>query len=274
MYRLIAVSTTPTKAALEMGWPETVISIATSVFALSQWRRARVDGKPSSYRVVSNVCIPIVVGTAWTISFGFIEHDKATGEWISVLTWTVTGLVAFWAIENNFSMITAFFVFIAIFQFCGSVDVVVQRWNAEVGTVAYFITDNGGCEPYNGFAYLEQGARSKAFRIIQTAEIANSFIGFFVFVCLTPFGVRRPMRKPDGSRQRHVNSHEISKWFLGGYFLLIYIPVLVYEIIIATKGRPVVITGNCMLVELDPKYGFLDSEIENWWKALVSISGL
>jgi hypothetical protein len=55
--------------------------------------------------------------------------------------------------------------------------------------------------------------------------------------------------------------------------LLIHIPVLIYQSIIAVKGRPVAISGNCMLVELDPRWGFYDSEIEIWWKVFVSITG-
>lgn len=54
---------------------------------------------------------------------------------------------------------------------------------------------------------------------------------------------------------------------------LLFFPILVYEFVIAGKGRPVVISGNCMLVELDPKLGFLDAEIESWWKALSGITG-
>ena len=53
-----------------------------------------------------------------------------------------------------------------------------------------------------------------------------------------------------------------------------YIPVIVYEAVIANKGAPVVISGNCMLIELDPRFGFLDSEIEAWWKVLVGFGGL
>ena len=57
------------------------------------------------------------------------------------------------------------------------------------------------------------------------------------------------------------------------FLFLLYVPVLVYEIVIASLGRPVVISGNCMLVELDPKFGFLDFEIETWWKVLTGITG-
>ena len=62
--------------------------------------------------------------------------------------------------------------------------------------------------------------------------------------------------------------------FTGVIFFFLYIPTLTYEIIIARAGSPVAISGNCMSVELDPKYGFLDSEISSYWKTLTGLTGL
>jgi hypothetical protein len=56
--------------------------------------------------------------------------------------------------------------------------------------------------------------------------------------------------------------------------MVLYLPEIIYEGVIAGKGTPVVISGDCMLIELNPKWGFLDSEIENWWKATELITGL
>ena len=69
------------------------------------------------------------------------------------------------------------------------------------------------------------------------------------------------------------SSKEIST-VTGLLFFFLYIPILTYEIIIARAGSPVAISGNCMLVELDPRYGFLDSEIASYWKTLTSLTGL
>jgi hypothetical protein len=60
----------------------------------------------------------------------------------------------------------------------------------------------------------------------------------------------------------------------GLLFFFLYIPILTYEVIIARDGSPVAISGNFMLVELDPRYGFLDSEISTYWKTLTSLTGL
>jgi hypothetical protein len=47
-----------------------------------------------------------------------------------------------------------------------------------------------------------------------------------------------------------------------------------YEAAIATKGVPVIMAGNCMLVELNLRLGFLNSDIDGWWKTSVGIKGL
>lgn len=52
-----------------------------------------------------------------------------------------------------------------------------------------------------------------------------------------------------------------------------FIPQLVYEVVIATKGMPVVISGNCMLVELDPRFGFFDTVVPLYWKVLMGFVG-
>jgi hypothetical protein len=68
-----------------------------------------------------------------------------------------------------------------------------------------------------------------------------------------------------GSRQRTLQTITTS--------LLIWLPVLIYEIHVAVSGTPVVFSGNCMLVELNPKWGFLDSEIETYWKQGWTVPG-
>ena len=153
------------------------------------------------------------------------------------------------------------FTVLGMFQGTGGFALIIQRWIREVGSIAYLITDSNGCTPQNRFGYLEQGARARAFRILQKVEAAYSGV---VIAAISVYAVRGDV----GSK------HYYLKALVGLGLVVIWIPVIVYEVIVATKGRPVVISGNCMLVELDPKWGFLDSEIEVWWKVLVSFSGL
>ena len=52
------------------------------------------------------------------------------------------------------------------------------------------------------------------------------------------------------------------------------VPLAIYGGVIATRGVPVAISGDCMLVELSPRFGFLDSsEIDLWWRVLVGAVG-
>lgn len=50
--------------------------------------------------------------------------------------------------------------------------------------------------------------------------------------------------------------------------------LFLYEVAVALRGIPVVLSGNCMLVELSPKLGFWDAPIDPWWKVLVQLVGL
>lgn len=67
---------------------------------------------------------------------------------------------------------------------------------------------------------------------------------------------------------------EVKKWVVTFCTFLLSFPLLVYEVDVATRGRLVFMSGDCMLVELDPRLGFLVSEIDDWWKSLVGIAGL
>ena len=127
----------------------------------------------------------------------------------------------------------------------------------RLGSVAYRITEFHGCVPRNSTTYLEKGARSDVFRTIQTVQINCSAVVFIILLC--------------AFKGKHS---EVQKVVFAPCTILISFPLLVYEAVIATKGRPVVMSGNCMLVELDPRLGFLDSQIDNWWKTLVGITGL
>ena len=146
------------------------------------------------------------------------------------------------------------------FQGIAALVIIIQRWKKEIGTIAYMVVDTNGCTPYNGLAYLEQGARARNFRILQLVEYLYSGIVINV-VWLSTIS------------SGNVDHREM-KMFAAVGMMFIFIPVVVYEAIIAVKGTPVVISGDCMLVELNPRWGFLDSELEVWWKIFVSISGL
>jgi hypothetical protein len=270
MFNLIQVSSTPSKAAMQPGWPETLISIATSLFALVQVAVSRDDGyEPSIGKLVFTAVVPILVSIAWATSFGFIQHGKATGGWISVLDWTLTVLLTFWASDVKMPLVAGIFALFGVFQLAGSIAVVVQRWKGVIGTIAYQITNSNGCTPAAGFQYLEQGARSRNFRILQTSELVYSFsvIVTSIFFAWSFAGRGRSSRESQ-------SLYSYAKAGAAVALLLMYVPVIIYEAIVANKGSPVVISGNCMLIELDPRFGFLDSEIETWWKVLVGFGGL
>lgn len=48
---------------------------------------------------------------------------------------------------------------------------------------------------------------------------------------------------------------------------------LIMTAIVATKGTPIVVSGNCLLVELNPSKGFLDSPVSTRWKVFAYFMG-
>ena len=269
-YNLTLVSSTPTKAAYMPGWPSAVFGFVLCFVSIIFGLRA-TEADTNEPRSGLGVCwgvfhiaFTVLLGVMWLISFGTIESEKATGGWLSI----IGGYNLFFFAAGTFSLekptktekvLWWFILPLMVVQVFGCLAVIVQRWEGAVGSIAYNVTDLNGCTPFNGTAYLEKGARSEAFRIIQTVEVV--------------FG---DLSIPLSARLADAGSDSVAgvgvAW--GCLLMVLYLPEIIYEGVIAGKGTPVVISGDCMLIELNPKWGFLDSEIENWWKATELITGL
>ena len=256
-YGLIPVTATPTRAAVHPSWPGSVLSICVALYAFFvALNESRTTARAGSATIV----IPLVIIVRWIIGFAIIEEQKSSGGWISATEASVTANFAGWAREAGFEGLYAFLVLVWSFQGAATSALWIQRWIGTVGSIAYLVTDTNGCTPANGFEYLQQGARSRAFRIIQTTEaVFTAYALSYVSLSIMQ----------EGAPGRHKTQRAI----LAAILMFIYVPVLVYEVLIAVKGTPVVISGNCMLVELDPRFGFYDSEIDTWWKLLISLGG-
>jgi hypothetical protein len=271
-FGLIAVTSLPQKAAMHPGWPETTISIVTfgitlAIYLARNRRREQTLG-------LAILIWPLVQTVIWTISFVIIECEQATGGWLSITAAITPFIIYLWAsaVEDThiFGPISVLSFLIWVLQDLAAGFLICQRWQGRLGSVAYQIVDSNGCAPYNGVGYLEQGARSRIFRIVQLVEILYSFA---IFTVISGTHITRRV-SPDEDRMSISPRQSFLQLAAGAAMLLIWIPVLGYEIRIAVMGTPVVISGNCMLVELNPRWGFLDTEIEAYWKALVSLVGM
>lgn len=256
-YGLTLVSSVPTNAAMHPGWPETLSSIIFALYSII----VAINRSPGheNATLLGVLIWPIIVDISWTIGFGILQHEKLKGGWISVEDGATTAIFMAWAFSIEAYTIGILFNLFWTFQGAAALAIVIQRWKKEIGTIAYMIIDTNGCTPYNGLVYLEQGARSQSFRILQLVEFLYSGVIINGVWLMTISG--------------NVDRREL-KLFAAAGMMFIFIPVIVYEGIIAVKGTPVVISGDCMLVELNPRWGFLDSELAVWWKIFVSISGL
>jgi hypothetical protein len=149
---------------------------------------------------------------------------------------------------------------------------IIECWTRTIGTAAYIITDTYGCVPYNDdFQFLTGGMRSRAFRIIQTTNFAWATLYGPVSLIDMYTGFENRVERRDGSL-REYQSQRVWMGFIVT-FTLAFVEIAYFGLI-ASKGAPVAISGNCMLVELDPYLGFFDAEISHYWKVLVGLTGL
>jgi hypothetical protein len=281
LYNLTLVTSVPTHAALHPGWPETLVTLFICIYSVTVFTVNGRDGfdELGWLTFIGQFLIPFILLVDWIISFFVAEKTNEGAGWVSVNLLSYFSLVCVltqltYADDSGFdgsqeaamvlSQLVAILGFlIGKIQFFGSLIVMGQRWSSGLGSVAYNITDTNGCMPHHGLAYLEKGARSHAFKSIQTVQVVWAYL-----VLITLFVVMCNMDKGDD------NWVFIPKILFPSTTIIISIPVLIYQAVIAAQGRPVAISGTCMLVELDPRWGFLDSEIETFWKVLVGISGL
>jgi len=296
----IIVDSQATPAAFLPGWPEATYAVLLAMFGMLRMGVSEIKADPArareeevelmANRYYSNyieehagrradyhaapekgdwfhgplTTIQIIIATlmsiAWTVSFVLTQLDRDTAGWNSVVGWGFPLWIGLQMVKREY--LSGYFVLLfTAFQWGASLTTIIQRWLGTIGTVAYVITNTNSCQPYSTLSFLTAGIRSRAFRIMQTTNFAyaSSMIPLVITSALD-------VSDKDGVASKYMVT------------LLITCGPVVYEIIymalIASKGTPVVISGTCMLVELSPRFGFFDSDIEFHWKLLMAITGL
>jgi hypothetical protein len=240
-YNLTLVSSKPQEAALMPSWPQAFVQYILIAPPISCSSAEYVDGVKIHTFPWFTLFTSIPLFVAWTVSFGMLESAKATAGWISVLGWS--------AWMTLLPYIGPFALPPLLFQWAASCVIIIQRWKGTIGTVAYQISESDlhGCTPVDGLSYLEIGARARPYRIFQTAS----------FAAATVFSVT--------SISSPKSLNEI--------LAVLALAELVYDCVVATGGIPMLVSGDCLLAELNPRVGFLDSSISTSWKALTSFMG-
>jgi hypothetical protein len=245
-HNLTLVSAAPQDAALMPSWPQALVQYILVAPPINCWSTSEtvVNGVTTSKVTITpfnvlQVFLSPFVFAAWIVSFGCSQANHASGGWISVLGWAPWyDLVGFY---KDFAILPL------IFQWAASLAIIVQRWRGIIGSVAYQITDLNGCVPHDGLGYLEMGARSRTFRIFQSVTFPVATL--FAFLSI-------------GDREQFDSR-----------LAVLALTELIYTSVVANSGTPMVVSGNCLLVELNPRKGFLDSSINTRWKAFSSFMG-
>lgn len=263
-HNLTLVDAEPQEAAMMPSWPQALLQyLLINPIVNFHWRS-------SSYMDVNDVVIsqsrtnlniwralqfqflPFTF-VAWIVSFSLAQMQQPTAGWISVMGWVVWFDIIECAKDKKPQITTAKMVALPLsFQWLASLVIIIQRWRS-LGNIAYQITNLNGCIPSDGLDYLQRGARSPSFRILQTANF-----------CIITFCA--------SCRVRNIIQHR-SQGRLKGFMTAATLAELIYEVVVASKGTPMVVSGNCLLVELNPSKGFLDSDINTRWKVLTSFMG-
>ena len=236
------------EAAVMPSWPQAFVQyiVVAPPIVCSYSSTTTVNGvvtsqsRDTSFWVLA-IASPFLF-VAWTVSWGLTQASKTNAGWISVLGWSS------W-LSLSFEGWWPFTILPLLFQFAASFGMIIQRWRGSVGAVAYEIVDLHGCTPSEGLSYLEQGARSRQYRIFQTVSFS------YTFLC----GIS------------HYKDRDRKSF--AGELVIIALAELIMDAVVARSGTPIVVSGNCLLVELSPRLGFLDSGVSTGWKALSSFMG-
>jgi hypothetical protein len=245
-YNLTIVSSEAKEAALMPGWPQAFVQyiFVAPPISFSSTTTEIVNGQvvyqSRSPGVIILMFASPVLFVAWTVSFGLTQASKIGAGWISVLGWSAWFSLVF----EGFG---PFAIPTLLFQWAASLTIIIQRWRGTIGTVAYQIVDLHGCTPHDGLSYLERGARSHTYKIFQSV----SFSCAVLFAALSS--------GDSGSFNKAL--------------AMVALAELILDCVVATHGTPIVVSGNCLLVELSPRLGFLDSSISTPWKSLTSFMG-
>ncbi|KAF2999679.1 hypothetical protein E8E13_001986 [Curvularia kusanoi] len=266
-HNLILVDSSPTDAALQPSWPQALVQYILIAPPITCWytsqtthavRHSSSFGDPiiinsqyssehqsqtsttlTPWSVLQTILSPFLF-IMWTISFGTAQHQVDTAGWLSVMGW------ALW-FDLTHVVLGAYAVPMLLFQWTGSFAVIVQRWTSGFGSIAYSIDNLNGCVPVDGLAYLQQGARAHSFRLLQS-------ITFPVATLFMVLNLRNPAT-------------------FNAFLATPALAELIYTAVVASKGTPMVVSGNCLLLELNPRVGFLDSSISTRWKAFSGFMG-
>lgn len=305
-HNLTLVTSHPTDAALHPSWPQLLVAFAIavtlvtliiclglgSIFSLtaSPTSDDRVSSRekwrifPSGAPLIRTlVIIPFVLFQLiiWIAGFAISQRRGTRGGWISVTIWSIFSLGSLLSIPG---------AILFTFYWIASLLHLIWRWNGAIGSVAYLITDLRGCTPHDGLEFLQAGRRGRPFRIFQVVLFVAATVDAMVKVwrVVRSWGssvkaresaikARGSARDNQGSTRKDLESArkdqdiarkdqvKVHHYNLIGY---VSFALLVYVCYVGNAGTPLVVSGDCLLVEANPRYGFLDSTIGTTWKAL------
>ncbi|KAF2754010.1 hypothetical protein EJ05DRAFT_489718 [Pseudovirgaria hyperparasitica] len=254
LHNLTIVTAETQDAALMRSWTRDIFTFALLIILLccalcsallrdkfaSIYERLRTKPSESEQPLKSAAYLGVLASATilflpmWIATFAISTNRGAAGGWISVSGFTVLFHLA---VEVH-----RIFAILGVVSWVLSLVYIVGRWK---GVTAYLVTNLNGCKYHDGLDFLQTGRRTADFRIFSTVA--------FVLATLVALWGLFPC---DRDRK------------LGWLLLPLVFAIFCYDCYVANAGTPLVVSGNCLLVEESPALGFMDSGVRLSWKVL------
>jgi len=252
---LTLVTSEPTLAADHPGWPQALFQYVVLAPPIYCFNRRWPKSKTIFPWIIARVSTAF-----WFTAFVKAQILQKVAGWSSVLGWIPWCSLAIelhaWNAEGLILLATV----VTGIQWCLSLVTIVERWSGAFGSIAYLVTSTNGCTPFqNDISSLQSGIRTRPFLVFQTVQF------FLASLYMLAYGNKY--------RKEPVDYIDKGKDRLNRELAVFILVELIYSCVVATRGRPMIVSGNCLLVELDPRLGFYDSVIPADWKAITSFMG-
>jgi hypothetical protein len=227
---------------------------------LSRERAAEKAGL--KFRHVSDT-LTIFENMLWLATFGIVLANPSEAGWPSILQWVHLGVLAYITLgdeENNgLDLLRIALRFLVVFEYGATLYLLIGRSAGSVGNVAYKITNLNGCTLATSMSdpnFVGGWLRGPVLAI-QWVNFVLATVTAIVSTCMS---------------WEHNLRVKYQVFFF--FFISLCLSEILVFVVKGSNGVPFFLSGDCALIELDPRAAYYNSEIDAYWKAFMTILGV
>jgi hypothetical protein len=199
-------------------------------------------------------------------TFGIVLANPSEAGWPSILQWVNLGVLAYITLgdeENKgLDLLRIALRFLVVFEYGATLYLLIGRSAGSVGNVAYKIINLNGCTLAT--STYDPNFVGGWFRgPVLTIQWVNFVLATVTAIASTCMSWKHNLRLKYG-----VFFFSFISLFLSEFF------VFVVKGSNYGYGVPFFLSGDCALIEPDPRDAYYNSEIEAYWKAFMTILGV